>query len=89
MQLIVEAFVVGVLVVIFGIIAGFITRKMYLTSFTTTLPDVCRDYNKYHIMEVTLFLTGFLLHLFCELSGINRWYVANGVAAKSSTLKTK
>ena len=29
------------------------------------------------------FLTGFFIHLFCEVSTINKWYCKNGSACKS------
>jgi len=33
-------------------------------------------------MEISLFLTGFLVHIFCEYSGINKWYCKNGMVSK-------
>lgn len=29
-----------------------------------------------------IFLVGVIIHLFCEFSGINRWYCKNGNACK-------
>ena len=34
----------------------------------------CVDWNKYYIMEISLFLIGFILHLTYELIGINKYY---------------
>ena len=59
---------VGVLVVIFGLLVSFI-----ISSLLDLKPD-CKKLNKYHVMEITLFLTGVLIHLFCEFTGINYKY---------------
>ena len=75
-QLLLEAVVVGIITVIVGNIVGFIIGK----SLSVDLPTVCKDWNKYYTMEISLFLTGFLIHLICEFSGINKWYCKNGFA---------
>ena len=72
----IEAIVVGIMTVIFGNLAGLLIGPL----FKVDLPKVCSDWNKYYTMELTLFATGFLLHLFCEFSGINKWYCTNGIA---------
>ena len=71
-----EAFVVGIITVIVGNLVGFAIGK----SLNVDLPGVCKDWNKYYTMEISLFLTGFLIHLICEFSGINKWYCKNGFA---------
>ena len=55
-------------------------HKMYPIDF---LPEICRSWNKYHVMEKTLFLTGFLIHIISQLTGINHWYCRNGIACKA------
>ena len=75
-DLIVEAVVVGIMTVIFGNITGFLIGPL----FKVDLPKVCSSWNKFYTMEITLFLTGFFIHLFCEFSGINKWYCKNGFA---------
>jgi glycopeptide antibiotics resistance protein len=77
-MLLVEAIAVGILTVIIGSMVGFILAKY----FSPNLPKTSTDWNKNHIMEISLFLTGFLLHISCEYSGINKWYCKNGVACK-------
>ncbi len=76
MKLLVEALVVGVATVIVGSVVGFVVGKM----IGSKLPDVCKDWNKKHAMEISLFLTGFTLHLLFEVVGGNKWYCKNGVA---------
>jgi hypothetical protein len=78
MQLIYEAVAVGIITVIFGNITGMLVGPFLKVS----LPEICSTWNKFYTMEITLFLTGVLIHLFCEVSGINKWYCTNGFACK-------
>lgn len=38
------------------------------------LPRPDGHWNRYHYMETSLVLTGVLIHLGCEASGLNAWY---------------
>lgn len=76
MNLIKEAIFVGIIIVLIGTIIGYIMR----IYFSQNLPDICKEWNKNHIMEICLFLTGFFTHIVCELIGINKWYCKNSVA---------
>ena len=78
MNILIEALTVGVLTVVVGSIVGFTLSKL----FSNNLPKICKQWNKNHIMELSLFLTGFAIHLLCEISGINKWYCVNGNACK-------
>lgn len=78
MKLLIEAFIVGIATVVIGTIVGFIIGR----SISVDLPKLCKEWNKNHIMEISLFFTGFILHLLCEYSGINRWYCKNGNACR-------
>ena len=78
MILIIEAIVVGILTVIVGTIVGYVVGKL----FSNDLPKICKTWNRNHIMEICLFFTGFIIHLICEFSGINKWYCKNGYACK-------
>ena len=78
-QVLLEAIVVGIMTVIFGNIAGFL-----VSPFFKTAGDTCKNWNQFYVMEISLFLTGFLIHIFCELSGINKWYCINGAACKKN-----
>ena len=77
-KIFVEAIVVGIMVVVVGTLVGYLLGK----SFSVNLPKMCHEWNKNHIMELSLFLTGFLVHIICELSGVNKWYCKNGSACK-------
>ena len=78
--LLIEALVVGIVTVIVGSIVGFLVASLY--PFKVELPKQCKNYNKYFIMEICLFFTGFFAHLLFELVGGNKWYCKNGVACK-------
>lgn len=78
MKLLVEASVVGIATVIVGTLVGFIIGKY----FSTNLPAICKSWNKNHIMEICLFLTGFIIHILCEYLGVNKWYCNNGNACQ-------
>ena len=75
MRVLLEAIFVGISVALGGLLVTALTKKT-----NKRLPVECRDWNKYHIMEVTLFLIGFFLHLSFEFLGINSWYCTNGNA---------
>ena len=74
-----EAIGAGFLGMFIGTIIGKTLEKMY----GSTLPKVCNSWNKYYIMEISLFLTNFIIHIFCELVGLNRWYCLNGSVCQS------
>lgn len=78
MQLLIEAIVVGIAVIIFGTLVSWILKCM----FKVDLPPVCKDWNKNYVMEIALFLTGVITHFFFELVGANKWYCKNGNACR-------
>lgn len=65
-RLLIEAVLVGVLVVFLG---------LAIMSFVKT-----QNWAKQYPFEITLFLTGVLTHLVCEFTGVNKWYCTNGNA---------
>ena len=80
MKLLLEAVVVGIATVVVGSVVGFILGKL----MGQDLPAECKKWNKNHIMELSLFITGFLIHVLCELVGVNKWYCKNGAACKKN-----
>jgi len=75
-RLLIEASVVGIVVVVMGTFVTWILGN----TFSVDLPPVCKDWNKNYVMEISLFLTGFFTHLFFELIKINKWYCKYGNA---------
>lgn len=76
MKILIEAFIVGISTVIMGTFIGFIFGKFNKVK----LPSQCKDWNRYYIMELSLFFTGFFLHLLWEYMGLNKWYCKYGNA---------
>lgn len=70
LRVIKEASFVGLLTVVAGYISSFIIRPY----FKVDLPEICKEWNKNHLMEASLFATGFLLHLLLEITGLNKSY---------------
>jgi hypothetical protein len=78
MQFLLEVLSVGVLTAIIGFICS--TALMY--AFTDNF-----SFEKYHFwwqVLLSYFLTGCLIHIICQVSGINKWYCENGVACAES-----
>lgn len=76
--LLIEAIVVGIITIIVGTLSGKILSTY--TNSNVMLPEVCNSWNKNYVMEKSLFLTGFLTHILCQITGINKWYCSNGLA---------
>ena len=76
MSLVKEAIAVGFLNLLVGTVVGYVLSML----FGVNLPAVCKNWNKNHIMELSLFLSGFLIHIICEFTGLNKWYCINGRA---------
>ncbi len=76
MKLMIEALVVGIATVVVGSVVGFGVGKV----LGSDMPKICKNWNKKYAMEISLFLTGSLLHLLFEFLGGNKWYCKNGIA---------
>lgn len=71
-----EALIVGILTAIFGFIIS--TLIMFFS-----IKDFSREkYQYWYYILLSYFITGFLFHLICEATGINKWYCVNGNACK-------
>lgn len=73
-KILMEAVVVGILLIPITYIAAFFAK--YITK-KPSLPEICSTWNKHRVMEVNLFIAGFLFHILCEITGLNKWYVRN------------
>lgn len=76
-QLLIEATAVGLLLIPCTYLAGYIVK---LVGKKPTLPEVCSTWNEFYIMELNLFLAGFLFHIICQVVGLNSWYCKNYIA---------
>ena len=73
--LLVEAGVVGIATIIVGILVAISLKQL----FKLDMPMSHKNINKNN-MIILLFVTGFLIHIICEFSGLNKWYCSNGNA---------
>lgn len=78
LQLLIEATIVGIVLILIAYFVNFIISKLY----STNLPKICKRWNKNHIMEISLFFIGVFTHLFFEFTGLNKWYCRKGFACK-------
>jgi len=77
-QLIIETKIVEIATIIFGNISSLIVGRFLKVD----LPPICKSWNKYYAMEVSLFLTGVIAHLFFEFTGLNKMYCRKGNACQ-------
>lgn len=70
LQVILEGIVVGVCLVLVGYVVSYSTKPYFKVS----LPEICDSWNNKYVYEITLFMSGFLLHIIFELVGLNRYY---------------
>jgi hypothetical protein len=75
-QILGEASFVGIILILFVYIVSFILHYIYPAP---SLPDICKMWNSGHIMEISLFFSGFLFHLVFELFGWNKMYAINKI----------
>lgn len=75
-----EAAVVGVLNVVAG--AAITQLIVYLTRSTLQSKTKEIDTSTQYLMLLSLFMTGAVIHLGCEVTGINKYYCKNGNACR-------
>lgn len=72
MHYISEAVVVGVVLVFATYVSVALTKRI--------VPSPEGNFNKYHVMEISIFVAGFLTHVFFEKVGLNKAYCTSGHA---------
>lgn len=73
--LLIEAGVVGLATIVVGVVVALSLKNL----FKLNMPISHKNINKNN-MVMLLFITGFLIHIICEISGLNKWYCSNGNA---------
>lgn len=71
-----EAVVVGVALVLATYVSVALAKRI--------VPSPEGDFNKYHVMEISIFVAGFLTHVFFEKVGLNKAYCTSGHACTSN-----
>lgn len=72
-MILVEALFLGLITVVVGLLISYCT--MYVVN-----PETVKDFDHWKSVIISFFITGFLIHLLCEYSGINKWYCKYGNA---------
>ena len=72
-KLLIEAFIIGLSVVIFGTIISYIIA---------IIEDKNIKFLKNISMYIALFLIGFILHIIYDIAGLNKWYCKNCAGCK-------
>lgn len=75
-RVILEGIVVGILLII---VVYIVSIPIHMLNLSPELPNVCKTWNENHVMEITLFFSGLLFHILCEISGVNMQYAKNKV----------
>lgn len=73
-KLLIEAIVVGIMLVVVSVIVANLLVPLMTPQhkfFKTDLTFI-----------IVMFVTGVIVHLLCEATGVNRWYCKNGNACK-------
>lgn len=69
LNIIKEGFMVAIVTLIIGTLMKFIIDYFFKSKE-----------NKSYTFFIILFITGFVAHILCQYTGINKWYCKNGVA---------
>ena len=74
-KIITESFIVGIVTALIGsIVIKIIINLNNDNDNEISFRDMIKKWNKYFMMEIGLFFTGILIHLFFEYVGFNKWY---------------
>ena len=72
-KVVIEAIVVGITLAMFVTFVSFVYAK---------LTDQNTKFLKNVGMYVTLAISGFLYHIICDVTGVNKWYCSNCAGCK-------
>jgi H+/Cl- antiporter ClcA len=79
-QITLESAIVGALTTAVGTVMARIIQ--FITEWRSQV-KTDTSFNKYFIMEICLFLTGFTVNIITEFSGLNLYYCRHGYACKN------
>ncbi len=79
LKLLFEAIVVGTILMVTGVIVNRLLRLAHEKTKLTLIPEDYEfdEWNKHRIVEVSLFITGFLAYIILDVLGVNKWYCIN------------
>jgi O-antigen/teichoic acid export membrane protein len=76
MNFVYEILAVGVSTAIIGFIISTMLMYVFVKDFSN------KKYNFWWQVMLSYFITGCLVHILCQVTGVNKWYCKNGVACK-------
>lgn len=71
LQLLFEAIIVGVISLIIIYVVSWSLKPLLGVK---GLPNECKSWNKNHLMDISIILSGMLFHILAEISGVNEKY---------------
>ena len=71
MHPILNSIIFGLIIVVTGTLSANLIKYF---NFDNNSNEQCKDWNKYHIMEITLFITGVVAFLFSYKVGLLKFY---------------
>ena len=71
-----EIFVVGLITAIIGLICSTLLMYLFVEDFSLG------EYHFWWQVMLSYFITGCVVHIICQVTGINEWYCRNGAACK-------
>ena len=71
LQLLLESFIVGILIVIVGFVISYIS-----------MGNDAKDFQHWNQLLLTFFISGVIVHLVCEVTGLNKKYCKSGNACQ-------
>ncbi|CAM9098084.1 unnamed protein product [Ectocarpus sp. 12 AP-2014] len=75
-----EAVLVGVALILATYVSTAVTKKV--------VSSPSENFNKYHIMEISIFVAGVMTHVFFEKVGLNKAYCTSGHACLTKVKTT-
>ena len=68
-------------------------KEGFFVGIITIIVGIIINYfikqNNMYFIILNLFITGFVIHIICEISGINKYYCKNGNACKTENLNSE
>jgi multisubunit Na+/H+ antiporter MnhE subunit len=76
MNFVYEILAVGLSTAIIGFIISTMLMYVFVKDFSK------KSYHFWWQVMLSYFITGCLVHILCQVTGVNKWYCKNGVACK-------
>lgn len=88
-KIIFESFIIGIITSILGGLIIKILSKVNSIERNDSIYSFVKKYKKTYILEISLFLTGIIIHLLLEYIGLNKWYCEKKCAGEGTSKTCK